>query len=107
MLYYAYLGRLCKVLVGYTHAMPIYDKLYTCAFALDIKKAFDSVNHSILLNKLSHYGIRGVCHQLFESYLLNRKQYVCMNDANSPMQEIKSGSVLISFGTNTLPIIHK
>ena len=69
----------------------INDKLYTCAIALDIKKAFDSVNHSILLNKLSHYGIRGVCHQLFESYLINRKQYVCINDANSPMQEIKSG----------------
>ena len=69
----------------------INDKLYTCAIALDVKKAFDSVNHSILLNKLSHYGIRGVCHKLFESYLLNRKQYVCINDANSPMQEIKSG----------------
>ena len=66
-------------------------KLYTYAIALDIKKAFNSVNHSILLNKLSHYGIRGVCHQLSEIYLLNRKQYVCINDANSPMQEIKSG----------------
>ena len=69
----------------------INDKLYTSAIALDIKKAFDSVNHSILLNKLSHYGIRGVCHQLFESYLLNRKQYVCINDVNSPIHEIKSG----------------
>ena len=70
----------------------INDKLCTCAIALDIKKAFDSVNHSILLNKLSHYGIRGVCHQLLISYLLNRKQYACINDANSPMQEIKSGA---------------
>ena len=70
----------------------INDKLYTCAIALDFdSKAFDSVNHSILLNKLSHYGIRGVCHQLFESYLLNQKQYVCINDVNSSMQEIKSG----------------
>ena len=69
----------------------INDKLYTCAIALHIKKAFDSVNHSILLNKLSHFGIRGVCHKLFESYLLNRKQCLCINDANSPMQKIKSG----------------
>ena len=40
----------------------INNRLYTCAIALDIKKAFDSVNHTILLKKLSHYGIRGVCY---------------------------------------------
>ena len=65
----------------------IHNKLYTFAIALDIKKAFDSVNHSILLKKLSHYGIRGVSHQLFESYLLNRKQNVSINDKISPMQK--------------------
>ena len=57
----------------------INDKLYTCAIALDIKKAFDSVNHSILLNKLFHCGIRGVCHQLLESfYLTESNMYASM-----------------------------
>ena len=64
----------------------IHNKLYTCAIALDIKKAFDSDNHSILLKELSHSGIRAVCHQLFESYLLNQKQYVSINDKISPKE---------------------
>ena len=68
----------------------IHNKLYTCAIALDIKKALDSINHTMLLKKLSHYGIRGVSHQIFESYLLNRKQYVFIDDKISPMREIKS-----------------
>ena len=69
----------------------INNRLYTCAIALDIKKAFDSVNHTILLKKLSHYGIRGVCYKLFESYLTNRQQYVYVNNTISSLQVIKTG----------------
>ena len=69
----------------------INNRLYTCAIALDIKKAFDSVNHTILLKKLSHYGIRGVCYKLFESYLINRQQYAYVNNTISSLQEIKTG----------------
>ena len=65
----------------------IYDKKYSCAIALDIRKAFDSVNHAILLNKLEHYGIRGVCQRLFSSYLDNRKQYVCVKNVKSSVKE--------------------
>ena len=69
----------------------INDKKYSCAIVLDIRKAFDLVNHAILLNKLERYGVRGVCHELFSSYLENRKQYVCVNNVKSSLQRIKSG----------------
>ena len=56
------------------------NRLHTCAIVLDIKKAFDPVNHTILLKKLSPCGIRGVCYKLFESYSANPKQYVYVNN---------------------------
>jgi len=45
----------------------------------NLTAAFDCVNHTILLNKLHYYGIRGKCHLWFKSYLENRKQRVCIS----------------------------
>ena len=52
---------------------------YGCGIFIDLKKVFDTVNHSILLRKLDHYGIRDAAHEWFVSYLSNRKQYVSVN----------------------------
>ena len=58
---------------------------------LDFSKAFDCVNHSILLEKLEFYGIRGVSYDWFASYLSNREQYVCYDGVSSEYGNISCG----------------
>ena len=58
---------------------------------LDFRKAFDSVNHDILLSKLQIYGIRGQALDWFRSYLNNRQQYVHVNKCESSLETIKCG----------------
>ena len=58
---------------------------------VDFQKAFDTVNHKILLRKLEHYGIRGLPNTWLKSYLTNRKQFVSVNNVNSALKEIKNG----------------
>ena len=57
------------------------DGNYVIRVYVDFKKAFDSVSHAILLQKLQHYGIRGLALNWFSSYLHDRKQFVSVNGA--------------------------
>ena len=67
------------------------NKLNSCSIFLDFAKAFDTVNHEILLHKLYHYGIRGSLHNWFKSYLSNRQQCVQVNGHISEFSTVRHG----------------
>ena len=64
-------------------------KKFTGVSFLDIKKAFDTVDHDILINKLEHYGIRGTANDLLKSYLSQRKQSIVIDEQSSKLYPIK------------------
>ena len=66
-------------------------KMISCILFLDLKKAFDSVSHQILLKKLEYYGVRGLALDLFRSYLTNRKQLTQIDNYMSVLDIIEWG----------------
>ena len=57
------------------------SKKFTLGVFIDLSKAFDTVDHDILLEKIKYYGIRNMPHMWLKNYLSNRKQYVAYNSA--------------------------
>ena len=83
----------------YMALMQMYDKIssaidnneYSVGIFIDLSKAFDTLNHKILLKKLENYGIRGIALKWFHNYLQDRKQYVFLNGISSTLKSIVCG----------------
>jgi len=67
------------------------SKVSLSAVFIDFSKAFDTVNHRILCDKLHHIGFRGVALKWFQSYLTGRRQYVDIGGVSSPMCDVELG----------------
>ena len=78
--------------------VSIDNRNFGCGIFVDLRKAFDTVNHEILLIKLEHYGIRDSMLKWFQSYLLECKQFVTFNGVSSELLvnscRVPEGSVL-------------
>ena len=71
--------------------LNIYQGKYNLVVFLDLRKAFDTVNHEILLKKLEHYGVHGTELKWFTSYLRDRKQYTVVGAIKSQLGSISHG----------------
>ena len=67
------------------------NKTKVAGIFIDLEKAFDTVNHSILWDRLHYYGFRGKTNNLIKSFLSNRKQYISLNGYDSSKLNIPCG----------------
>ena len=80
-----------SMLVISVHASAFDTKEYAIGVFQDLSKAFDTVNHDILFDKLDHYGIRGLALEWVKSYFSERTQFVEFNNVRSAPQGISCG----------------
>ena len=80
------------------------NEIFLCGVFVDLQKAFDTVDHNILLHKLSHHVLRDMANCWFFSYLSNRKQFEAIYGFDSEIQKFQygvlQGSVLGPFFLN-------
>ena len=67
------------------------NKLYSIGIFIDLSKAFNTIDHSLLIKKLQHYGVRGIVADWFVSYLANRSQYVKIDDTSIVLLNVSCG----------------
>ena len=74
------------------------NREYSCGIFIHLKKAFNTVNHEILLTKLEHFGIRGVINSWFRSYLSDHRQSIeidkCISETETTVYGVPQGSAL-------------
>ena len=78
------------------------SKEITCSVFLDLKKAFDTVDHNILIKKLNCFGVRGLPLKFLSSYLTNRQQYTVVHQAESSVKSVSCG---VPQGTTLGPLL--
>ena len=83
---------------GYDITREMDNKNFAIGIFIDLSKAFDTVDHSLLIKKMQHYGIRGISLRWFSYYLNNRTQYVSLHNCTSEILpvtcRVSQGSIL-------------
>ena len=100
---------------AYMAILEMYDRIslaidnreYAIGIFIDLSKAFDTINHSIMIRKFEYYGIRGIALDWFNSYLKSRQQYVFFNSVVEFKTYKLWSSTRFDSWTNVVYIIHK
>lgn len=91
-------------------------KIHSCDVQTDLSSAFNTIDHTILIQKLEHYGVRGIELKILGNMMSNRRQFVELDTFQSlvtqslncsVMQGSKLSALLYSIYTNEIPLLHR